>query len=162
MNDAPESAGVAGVWFEPKRIIADARGSVMHHLRSDSPSFAAFGEVYSSTIFQGSVKAWKKHRRVSQNIVVPVGSVRFVIFDDRVDSPSRGELYEITIGRERYGLLHIPPGVWYGFQGVAQGESVLVNCVDEPHDPAESERLPEDSVAIPHRWSTGEGSAQRS
>lgn len=143
---------ISGVLFEPRRVIADSRGSVLHYLRADSPLLPRFGEVYASTVLAGQVKAWKRHQRVAQNLSVPLGRVRCVIFDARPESPTRGRLIERVLSRTEHGLLHLPPGLWYGFLGEAPGESVILNCVAEIHDPGESDRLPPDSPEIPYRW----------
>jgi dTDP-4-dehydrorhamnose 3,5-epimerase len=143
---------IDGVVFEPRKVLSDERGAVLHHLRADSPLLPRFGEVYVSTILSGRIKAWKKHLRIAQNLSVPVGAVQVVIHDDRPGSPTRGCVVERVLQRSVHGILHIPAGLWYGFRGVAAGESVILNCVAEMHDPAESERLPADTSAIPYRW----------
>jgi dTDP-4-dehydrorhamnose 3,5-epimerase len=143
---------IDGVIFESRKVIGDARGAVLHHLRADSPLLPQFGEVYASTILAGNVKAWKRHHRVAQNLSVPLGCIRCVIFDARPASPTRGTLVERLLSRTDHGVLHLPAGLWYGFFGEAPGESVILNCVAEIHDPAESDRLPPDSPEIPYRW----------
>lgn len=144
--------GIAGLVFEPRLILADDRGAVLHHLRADSALLPAFGEVYVSTILPGCVKAWKRHHRVAQNLSVPLGRVRCVIYDARPGSLSRGRVEERLLSRASHGVLHLPAGLWYGFQGAAESESVILNCVSEIHDPAESDRLPADTPEIPYRW----------
>ena len=42
--------------------------------------------------------------------------------------------------------------VWYGFQGLATGDSLIANCASLPHDPAEVDRLPEQAATIPYVW----------
>lgn len=143
---------IDGVRFAPLKQIRDARGSVMHMLRADAAGFEGFGEVYFSTVKAGVVKAWKRHRRMVQNLAVPIGSVKFVIYDDRPASPSRGAVQEIVAGADHYGLLRIPAMVWYGFQGLGAAEALIANCANLPHDPEEVERLPEGSDAIPYSW----------
>lgn len=145
---------IAGLVFEPRKVIGDSRGAVLHHLRADSPLLPRFGEVYASTVLFGQVKAWKRHHRVAQNLSVPLGRVRCVVFDSRPGSPTQGRLVERLLSRAEHGVLHLPAGLWYGFQGDVPGESVILNCVTEIHDPGESDRLPADTVEIPYRWPT--------
>src|SRR5438128_1654836 len=66
----------------PLRIIADDRGAVLHMLRADSPFFTGFGEVYFSETRSGTVKPWKRHRRMTQRLAVPVGRMLFAILDN--------------------------------------------------------------------------------
>lgn len=143
---------IDGVQVTPKRIIADERGSVMHVLRSDQPQFLGFGEVYFSTVKPGVVKAWKLHTRMTMNVAVPTGRVRFVLYDARRDSPTHGQVQEVVIGSGNYALLTVPPGVWNGFRGEDESESLLVNCSNILHDPAEGLRLDADDPSIPYRW----------
>lgn len=142
-----------GVVLQPLKVIEDERGAVMHMLRADSPLFCRFGEVYFSEVNPGIVKAWKRHSRMTQHFAVPVGRIRFVLYDDRTGSPTKGILSEIELGRpDAYRLLIIPPGIWYGFTGLADRPSIVANCADLPHDPQESENREQGSALIPYDW----------
>jgi dTDP-4-dehydrorhamnose 3,5-epimerase len=144
---------IAGVSLLPLKQIPDDRGGVMHVLRADSSHFEQFGEVYVSCVKRGAVKAWKKHLRMKQNLAVPAGKIRMVIYDDREESASKGTVQEVITGASNYGLLVVPSGVWYGFQGIGEGESLIVNCATIPHDPLEVVRIDSDDNRIPYRWS---------
>ncbi|MBM3852406.1 MAG: dTDP-4-dehydrorhamnose 3,5-epimerase, partial [Verrucomicrobia bacterium] len=114
-----EDVAIAGVLITPLRVIQDQRGAVLHHMRCDAPDFTRFGEFYFSEIQPGALKAWKRHRRQTQNLAVPVGRVRLVIFDDRPDSPTRGAVAVFELGRpDAYARVRIPPGLWYGFAAI--------------------------------------------
>ncbi len=143
---------IDGVVVRPLERFADERGRVLRMLRADSDLFDRFGEVYFSTVRSGAVKAWRRHRRSSMNLAVPVGRVRVVLYDDRSGSTSRGLVQEVVLGEETYALLHVPPGVWNGFQGLGPGESFLANCSSLVHDPAESDRLAPDDPIVPYAW----------
>lgn len=147
----PESAReISGVRVSQRRVIADQRGAVLHFLRSDDEEFAGFGEVYFSEIQPGAVKAWKRHARITQRFVVPVGHVRFVLVDRRPGSPTSGVVSEFVLGRpESYMLLMIPPGVWYGFSAVGSEPGLVANITDAPHDPAEADSVAPDHVDFP-------------
>lgn len=132
--------------------LGDERGAVLQMMRSNSPDFTKFGECYCSEILPGAVKAWKRHRLQTQNLAVPVGHVRLVVYDDRVDSPSNGVLEILDLGRpEAYVRVRIPPGLWYGFANLGTTPAMILNCTDIPHDPTEGERRSEDDPAIPYR-----------
>ena len=137
---------------EPLRQIPDERGKVMHMLRSDSNLFEKFGEVYFSVVYPGAIKAWKLHREMTLNLAVPVGSIRLVLYDDRQESPSKGEIQEIITGEENYCLVKIPPMIWNGFQGLEAPSSLIVNCATLPHDAKEVERLKSSDTYIPYSW----------
>ncbi|GIU70068.1 MAG: hypothetical protein KatS3mg002_1304 [Candidatus Woesearchaeota archaeon] len=77
---------IDGVTLTPLKIILGDKGNVMHALKSEEQSYTSFGEAYFSTIFYNEIKGWKKHHQMILNIIVPVGKIKFVIFDDRKDS----------------------------------------------------------------------------
>jgi dTDP-4-dehydrorhamnose 3,5-epimerase len=144
---------IEGVSFVPLREIADDRGSVLHVLRSDAPDFTKFGECYLSEIVPGAIKAWKKHKLQTQNITVPVGRIRIVLYDNRETSSSKGKLEVFEIGRpDAYMRIRISPGIWYGFTCISYQKAMLVNCADIPHSPAESQVILMDDATIPYKW----------
>ena len=153
MDPMKEANKIEGVGIQPLKEITDRLGSVLHMLRSDSPFFDKFGEIYFSEINPKTTKAWKLHEKVTQNITVPMGKIRLVIYDDRPESSTHGNTAEYQIGRNgNYYLIHIPPMLWYGFQSLDNQKSLIANCTDLPHDPSESRLLPLDSGKIPFQW----------
>lgn len=133
---------IDGVHIVPLRVFADARGEVRQMLRADAPHFSRFGEIYFSLINSGMIKGWKRHRCMTLNLAVPIGQVRFVLHDDRNDSPTQGETQELILGRNAYQLAVVPPGIWCAFQGLDQGISLVANCASLPHDPSEADNRP--------------------
>lgn len=144
---------VEGAATQDLRVIPTPGGPVLHMLRSDSPFFAGFGELYFSEVEPHAVKAWKQHNRQTQCFAVPVGQLKVVLYDDRADSPSRGVCCEVLLGRpDHYRLLRIPPLVWYGFTAIGDVPALICNCADLPHDPAESLRKDAHDPSIPYFW----------
>ena len=144
---------IENIILTPLREIADGRGAVLHMLRSDSPEFKRFGECYFSEILPGVVKGWKRHLRQTQNIAVPVGLIRIVIYDDRENSKTRGKLLDVVLGRpEHYMRIQIPPMIWYAFSCISDTPALLANCADIPHEPDECEVLPLSAKNIPYHW----------
>lgn len=144
---------IDGLIFTPLKQIIDERGDILHMLRSDSPLYSIFGEVYFSNVNHGAIKAWKRHKKMTQLFAVPSGRINLVVFDDRTNSPSKGGIEEIVLGRpDQYYLVRIPPMLWYGFQGISETPALLVNCADITHDPNESEQLPALNDHILYDW----------
>ena len=144
---------IDGILITGLRQITDERGAVLHHMRSDAPDFTSFGECYFSEMIPGAVKAWKRHRKQTQNLAVPIGRVRFVVYDGRRSSPTNGELQIVELGRpDDYNRLRIPKDLWYGFTCLSDTPALIANCADLPHDPDDAELLPEDDPGIPYRW----------
>ncbi|MBF0440640.1 MAG: dTDP-4-dehydrorhamnose 3,5-epimerase family protein [Oligoflexales bacterium] len=151
-NEDFVKTGIEGLIFIPRKIIRDNRGAVFHMLRSDSSFFnKEFGEVYFSTVKPGVSKGWKRHLKMIQRYVVPIGSVKFVFFDSRQDSSSRGRIEEIELGEENYGLLIVPNLITYSFKCESIKESLIVNCASIPHTPGEG--LTIDPSEVPYEWS---------
>lgn len=147
---------IEGVLITELREIGDRRGAVLHMLRADAPEFERFGECYFSELLPGAVKAWKRNRVQTQNLAVPVGRVRLVMYDDREASPTRGAVQVVDLGRpDAYRRVRVPPGLWYGFACLGSTPALLANCADLPHDPAGGEQRPVDDAAIPYVWDAG-------
>ena len=145
---------IEGVITKSLRIFSDELGGVLHMMRNDEPLFEKFGEIYFSEINPGAVKAWKRNKKQTQNLAVPVGRIDLVIYDDRPDSTTRGGLFHCILGRpDHYNLVHIPPQLWYGFKGLGNTSAIIANCADQPHDPSQSEKIHPESTSIPHIWS---------
>ena len=144
---------VDGVLITGLLQIVDERGAVLHHMRSDAPEFTTFGECYFSEMFPGAVKAWKRHRKQTQHLAVPIGRVRFVIYDDRDLSVTNGSLEIVELGRpDNYNRLRIPKDLWYGFTCLSDHPALIANCTDLPHDPIDTELRAEDDSRIPYHW----------
>lgn len=138
------------VILTPLRIIEGQAGNVMHALKTSESSYHGFGEVYLSTVKLNSVKGWKKHQHMVLNLIVPVGAIRFVLYDDRANSKTYGKIQEITLSRANYQRLTVPPGVWMAFQGLSEGENMLMNVASIPHDPTEADNLELNNTLIPY------------
>jgi dTDP-4-dehydrorhamnose 3,5-epimerase len=109
-------------------------------------------EVYCSSIFKDKVKAWKKHYVVTQQLSVPLGLIKVVLFDDREESTTYKKINEVIIGNSNYVRLTIPPNIWYGFKSCFSSTSLLVNTPDGLHDPNEAEIMNVEQSLIPYSW----------
>jgi len=108
-------------------------GDVLHALTCLSENFHGFGEAYFSTIHPGAIKAWKLHTKMTMNLIVPVGNVRFVFPELENEC--------VQIGEDAYQRLCIYPGTWFGFQGLGKGSSLILNIADIVHHPDESQKV---------------------
>jgi dTDP-4-dehydrorhamnose 3,5-epimerase len=143
---------IEGVRIAPLRQILDERGKVMHMLRSDAEHFQGFGEIYFSCVYPEAVKAWHIHKKMTLNYAVPHGHIKFVLFDDRESSRTRGQIDEMFLGPDNYCLVTVPPMVWNGFKGIGEEMAIVANCATLPHDPAEIERRSPFDPTIPYDW----------
>jgi len=121
-----------GVMLAPLKQISHPSGDILHAIKESDDGYHAFGEAYFSTVHEGVVKGWKKHSRMTLNLVVPVGEIEFVCFD--------GSKFEaVSLSKNNYQRLTVAPGIWLAFRGKAKGLNLLLNIADIEHDPTESE-----------------------
>ncbi|HWE92453.1 MAG TPA: dTDP-4-dehydrorhamnose 3,5-epimerase family protein [Tepidisphaeraceae bacterium] len=148
---------IDGVRITALRQIPDERGKIMHMLRSDAPHFLQFGEIYFSCVYPGAIKAWHIHKKMTLNYAVPVGNIKFVLYDEREASPTRGQVQEIYLGPESYNLVTVPPMVWNGFKGIGTQMALVANCASIPHDAEEIMRRDPFDPSVPYKWDIKHG-----
>ena len=148
---------IDGVIITPLRQIPDERGKIMHMLRCDEAHFDSFGEIYFSCIFPGAIKGWHLHTRMTLNYAVPVGRIKLVMYDDRENSPTKGEIQQVFMGVDNYCLVTIPLFVWNGTKGVGTEMAMIANCATLPHDDGEMNRKDPFDPSIPYDWSLKHG-----
>ncbi len=116
----------------PLKIIKLHSGNVMHVLKKNDYKNWIFGEAYFSKIKFGKIKAWKYHLKMTLNLVVPHGKVKFVFYSEKL---KRFKIVEI--GEKKYSRLTVPPKVWFGFKGISKNESTILNLANVQHNPKE-------------------------
>ncbi len=100
-------------------------------MKKNDHGFNGFGEAYFSEIEPQAIKAWKRHKEMTLNLIVPTGAIRFVLLDDRINE--EGKIWQTVLSKDNYQRLTIPPMVWVGFQGVSNGNSMLLNIANITH-----------------------------
>tara|TARA_Y100000590_G_scaffold142531_1_gene163596 strand:+ start:13795 stop:14235 length:441 start_codon:yes stop_codon:yes gene_type:complete len=143
---------IQDIKITPLKIISDSRGKVMHMLRNDNQIFDKFGEIYFSTIFHKAIKGWHKHKEATLNYACIKGSVKLVLFDDRINSSTKGKTQELILSPNDYFLVTIPPNIWNGFKGLYQPESIIANCLTLPHNEKEMVRIDHNDKKINYNW----------
>lgn len=149
---------IAGVKTKKLRRIVDERGWLTEILRNDDEIFQKFGQVYVTSAYPDVVKAWHMHKKQTDNFACIKGRVRLVLYDDRTESETNGEINEFIMNEEAPLLVSIPPRVWHGFQ--ALGElAIIVSVPTEPYNYQNPDeyRLPPDTDKIPYRWNLKPG-----
>ena len=104
-------------------------GSVMHGLKKSDKSFSGFGEAYFSTIDHNYIKGWKMQIKMHSNICVPLGKVKFTFVSEDFKSHKT-----FILGDDNYGVLSIPPKIWYCFKGLSEKTSLILNISDSEHN----------------------------
>ena len=70
---------INGCRLSPLKVIPKAGGSVLHALKMSDVGYSGFGEVYFSSAGPGITSDWKRHKRMTLNLIVPVGEIKFVL-----------------------------------------------------------------------------------
>ena len=141
---------IPGVSTTPLSIIDTKGGAVLHAIKSSDNGFSGFGEAYFSTIEHNAIKGWKRHKEMVLNLIVPIGSVRFVLYDDRKNQINQFQEIVLSLTGE-YARLTVPPMVWVGFQGLDHQSSLVLNIASIEHSPEEIERKGLDEIKF--NWS---------
>lgn len=127
------------------RKITVEGGDVVKFMQKDGEFFSGFGECYFSNVNHGVVKAWKRHLKMSMNLTVVVGTVKFVYFE-------QGKLTgrEHVLSEQQPERLVVPPMIWYGFQGIGEGRNVIASFANMPHSEQEIQR--QAVFELPYEW----------
>ena len=148
---------IDGVKIIPLKQINDERGKIMHMLKATDKHFTQFGEIYFSCAWPGTIKAWHIHKSMTLNNAVISGRAKLVLYDNRNNSPTQGELMELFIGEDNYSLVQIPPGISNGYKAFGDKLVILANCASEPHDPGEISYIDPFNNDIPYEWDLKQG-----
>ncbi len=128
----------------PLSRIETSGGDVLHAMKQNDHGYKGFGEAYFSWVSAGAIKAWKLHTKMTMNLVVPVGQVRFVF--RCINAQGVDEFRVEEIGFNRFGRITVPPGIWFGFKGIDINQSLILNIANINHDPNEVERLTQQDI----------------
>lgn len=143
---------IDGVSITKLRQIHDERGKVMHMLRNDDKAYDKFGEIYFSCTHPGAIKAWHLHKKMTLNYAALMGEIKFVLYDNRDGSKTKGIIQELFLSPENYALVTVPPNIWNGFKSVGMKTSIVANCSNIPHDDNEIVRKDPFKNDIPYDW----------
>ena len=134
-----------GVYKHKLKVIDNTNGKIMHAMKKSDFGYQDFGEVYFSHVKYKKIKAWKRHTKMTMNLVVPIGSVRFVFFDE-----DKKKFKEYKIGENEYCRLTVDPLIWFGFQGIKRGKNLVMNISNIEHEADEVQR--KDLIDLEYLW----------
>ena len=125
----------------PLKIKKISSGDVMRVLQKKELKKWSFGEAYFSKIKFKKIKAWKYHLKMTLNLAVPSGRVKFVFY-----SQKENRFRVIEIGERKYLRITVPPKVWFGFKGMAKNESIILNIANAEYNSKEILRLKKNKI----------------
>ncbi len=124
------------IFLTDLRIFPSYDGDVLHAIKNSDNGYVNFGEAYFSKINYKNIKGWKRHKRMTMNLIVPIGTIKFVFIDNK-----RNITREEIIGIENYKRITVPPGIWFGFKGIGKTDNMILNIASIKHDPSEEEKM---------------------
>jgi dTDP-4-dehydrorhamnose 3,5-epimerase len=132
-----------GITLTPLKTILHPKGDIFRVMKKSDEGFSGFGEAYFSTINKDDIKGWKRHSKMTLNLVVVTGEVVFVVHNNI-------EFFNVKLSKGNYQRLTVEPSMWVAFKGLSR-ENILLNIASIEHDPSESENA--DLDAFDYDWS---------
>ena len=123
-----------GILLTKENQIFHEKGDIFHIIKKSSNGFSKFGEAYFTTVKEGEIKGWKRHKEMTLNLTVPVGEVEFIVSD------RKGDFSKYTLSPKNYYRLTISPNLWVAFRGVGE-YNLVINIADLEHNPDEAENI---------------------
>ena len=71
---------IDGVILSPLKTIHVDEGDIFHGMKLTDEGYCGFGEAYFSSIKFKETKGWKRHHKMTLNIIVPFGEIQFALF----------------------------------------------------------------------------------
>jgi len=133
-----------GVILTPLKQIHHPKGDIFHGMKKSDIGYDGFGEAYFSTIHQDDIKGWKKHTKMTLNLIVPFGEIEFVVYDEGTK-----EFFNVKLSHQNYQRLTVKAGLWMSFRGIGE-YNMLLNLASIEHDPSEAINI--DIEAIAYGW----------
>lgn len=125
----------------------DDRGYLIEIIRAVDEHFTKFGQVYIVGNFaKGVIRAFHKHKILWDWFFISHGAAKFVLKDDRPDSPTYGEMNTFVISSRNPSLLVVPPGVYHGWMSL-EDDTQLISIASEVYNRENPDevRIPPDS-----------------
>ena len=116
-------------------------GDIMRILKNKEVKNWNFAEAYFSKIKYNKIKAWKYHLKMSLNLVVPTGRVKFVFYSNKTKN-----FKVIELGEKKYSRISIPPRIWFGFKGLSKKDSLILSLTNLEHNPNEVLRCKKNEI----------------
>jgi dTDP-4-dehydrorhamnose 3,5-epimerase len=122
-----------GIILTPLRQIQHPKGDIYHAMKASDNGFNGFGEAYFSTVNKNDIKGWKKHTKMTLNLIVISGEVEFVIYNE-------SDFFSVKLSKNNYQRLTIAPNLWLAFRGLSD-KNRLLNLASIEHNPSESKHV---------------------
>lgn len=131
----------------PLVVNTDDRGYLIELVHVTDSFLPKFGQVYLVGNFATNIiRAFHKHAVLWDYFFISHGSAKFVLVDDRKDSPTYGEMNVFVLSSKNSCLLVVPPGVYHGWMSL-EADTQMVSIASEVYNKNNPDevRIPPDS-----------------
>lgn len=127
-----------GVRVHDLRKNVDERGFFAEVVREDWRELLGDDKIVQANLsfsYPGIIRAWHRHNRDQVDyFIVLEGSMKICAYDDKVGSPTHGQLDEIIASNEKLQVVRIPGHYWHGTKTLGDKPSLTVYCVNRLYD----------------------------
>ena len=120
------------------------KGNVLRAFRRKEEKIGKFGEVYLSWINKKTIKGWKMHKKMHMNLIVPIGLVKFVFYENN-------KFKEIIVGEKKYFRIYVPNQFFFAFQNLSKKKSLVINYANIIHQ-NDDEVINKNLREIKYKW----------
>lgn len=140
-------ATIKDVQLVPLIVHVDDRGYLMEIIHANDPFLPKFGQVYLvGNPARGTIRAFHKHKVLWDYFFISHGTAKFVLVDDREDSPTYQHMNLFVLSARNPSLLVVPPGVYHGWMSL-EDDTQLISTASEIYNRENPDevRIPPDS-----------------
>ena len=125
---------ISGVKINNLKTFLTDGGSVGHVIKKNDKNFFGFGEVYYTSIKYNKIRGWKLHKKMIVNLMVLIGKLEIIIFDNRKKSKTNGKFKKIILNENDGKRLTINKNLWFAFKGISKTETKIINISNILYD----------------------------
>jgi len=105
--------------------ISHPDGDILKGIKLSDNIISSFGESYYSWINRGKRKAWRYHKKITNNFIVLNGDLNINIIN------KIGNVESICIKSSQNLMFTLFPKTWYGFECVSDCDVLINNIIDQ-------------------------------
>lgn len=109
-------------------------GIFLEVLRDSDKLMSKFAQSNFSVAHKGTIKAFHWHKFQDDLWFIGAGKAKIVLYDQREDSPTKGQTEVITAGEDNYKVVLIPTGVVHGYKVISDNPCLLFYHVTKEYD----------------------------
>ena len=140
-------ATIQGVEFVSLKANVDDRGYLIEVVRATDPYMKKFGQVYLvGDTTKNIIRAYHKHDILWDYFFISHGSAKFILVDDRAESPTYRHINIFISSQRNPSVLIVPPGVYHGWMSL-EDDTQLISTASEVYNREKPDevRIPPDS-----------------